>query len=419
MKELLNLLFIVIPCASSIPISLYMGALLENLNYCYHYRRGIILKKKNDDEMDEEVKEKKENQEDQEDLLHDTRIIPPPSPSTKREPIVKKEESDEKNHYHIRKRMSTASPTPESLLFSSSTHSIPNGDSWRSQRDFLKNTMKSNEYPHRKIPTSYKDCFSFQYINLSQPSKYYIYYSRFSLYFLSFFIILLLSKSVLPELLEIYTLKFWIPSKIVLKSSLLGFFISILFGHPWLDNPYLQIYTLNKQILCSFPCSSSSCSSLSNCFRKKTSYTPSTSYKKAYLTWNPHLHFSNESKRKALLLDIIRLICSSSLVPILEELLFRYIFYRFIIGGFNYQLVSFNTWRWTAAVLSNIVITHVCYIRCYEQGKAWITGLANGYLCTYAMIRECAWPASVVTHSLINLMVGLFVLTTRQYVYWS
>ena len=143
----------------------------------------------------------------------------------------------------------------------------------------------------------------------------------------------------------------------------------------------------------------------------------SLSYKKAYLVWNPALHFN--SKVNAFIIDISRLICSCVLIPVMEELVFRYIFYRFIIGGFNYKLVSFSTWRWTAAILSNIVITHVFYIRCYEKSEEWITGLINGYLCTYSMVKQGRWNASVNTHCLTNLFIGLYVLITKKYKYWS
>ncbi|OUM66584.1 hypothetical protein PIROE2DRAFT_6106 [Piromyces sp. E2] len=200
-------------------------------------------------------------------------------------------------------------------------------------------------------------------------------------------------KKVVPEISDLYTFKFWIPSTLSIKNSIIGFIIAILFGQPWLDNPIIQ------QKLSEKPSEESSYHQSSE--HQKKSYQPlskkedskiknmnsrSSDPLNGYLTWNPEQHFNN--KMKAFLVDISRLLCSCFIIPVIEELMFRNIFYRFIIGGFNYKLVSFSTWKWTAAILSNITLTHFFYIRCYGKGEEWIAGLINGYLCTYSMVRQ-------------------------------
>jgi len=287
-----------------------------------------------------------------------------------------------------------------------------------------------------------KDCFSFDISILKQPSNFYIYYTRFSMYFIFLVLILALPKKVVPEISDLYTLQFWIPSTLSIRNSIIGFIIAIIFGQPWLDNPIIQIHSLNKFIYNaqeSCPC----CKVVQKPMLLKETSTPkSTSHSHPTCkisskrknneikdrnhhssepsigdsTWNPEQHFNN--KMNAFLVDVTRLLCSCFIIPVIEELMFRYIFYRFFIGGFKYKFVSFSTWKWTAAILSNIALTHFFYIRCYGKGEEWISGLINGYLCTFSMVKQGQWNASVTTHSLINFYIGVFVLVTKKYKYW-
>jgi len=382
MIELIVLFSIIIPYGLSIPLSLYLGSVLEKLKNYKYYHRKVILKKKNDDYIDDD---------------------------------------GEKNSHTLNheKENETTKVTPTN------------------PKNNKNNSIANNT-------TSLKQCFLFNTLEFNHPSKFYIYYTRFSLYFIVL-IILIHVPAYNPEIKEIFTIEFWIPSKLTLEVSIIGFIISMIFGQPWLDNPIIQ---MNSAIKYLNPRNSENCTC--SCFKKcAKNYREKIQEKKAKkekeeeekevkgkvksnipssdqslqnstpqdILWNPLLHFNNNNKR-ALLIDITRFICSFALVPVMEEIVFRFFFYRFIIGGFNYKLVSYSTWKWTAAILSNIALTQILYIRCYEKGREWMTGLINGYLCTYSMVKQGHWSAAVITHSLINLYIGLFVLITKKYEYW-
>lgn len=408
MKSIVNILLIVIPYLSSLPLSLYIGSVLENIKNFYIYDQSLIEKKKNDDIEELKVKE----------------------------------DSDKKDESEIKTTSSN-----ESINSADNSNGSMNSTSNSSDR-------YSNEEDDiiEKIPKSYLECFLFKNIHLKYPSKLNGYYTRFTLYFIILMLLIIYSKTIVPELSEVLTIKFWIPTKLSLKDSIIGFVSAAIFGNPWLDNPYLQMYTLNKsfhnkrsinycdyfknkkvqkqnntcyynyikqQIRKDLNMGDNENESIRKCslpMPAATQRKSSFSSKRENLSWNPNLHFM--SKKKIMIFDIIRLICSCILVPIMEELIFRFFFYRFIIGGLSFASISFNTWRWSAAILSNIIITHFFYLRCYYRSEEWITGLVNGYLCTYSMVKQGQWRTSVNTHFLINLYVGLYVIITKKYKYW-
>ncbi|ORX48894.1 hypothetical protein BCR36DRAFT_353919 [Piromyces finnis] len=340
MIEILNLLLIVIPFVLSIPLSLYIGGVFENLKNYKHYIKSKESKKKDDYEL-------KNNDNDQD--------------------------------------YSTTNTSSNKLY---------------------NNSKEENNNKPNKIKICLKD---------------------------------FISKKLIPEISDVYTLKFWIPSKLSVKNSIVGFIVAIIFGQPWLDNPIIQVnsfnkclytpksnslYQTNKKILKSQknliqdsikPKNHQTLSVKDKYNIKKTIQCNTDNALNDKLLWNPENHFDNTVK--ILFINIIRFFCSCFIIPIIEELMFRYIFYRFIIGGFNYKFVSFNTWKWTAAILSNIALTHLFYIRCYGKEKEWITGLINGYLCTYSMVKQGQWNASVNTRSLINFYIGLIVFITKKYKY--
>ncbi|ORX78254.1 hypothetical protein BCR32DRAFT_49643 [Anaeromyces robustus] len=369
MIGILNLFILIITYSITLPLSLYIGSVIENLKNYHYYQKRIIKKKKNDDIEDE---------------------------------IVKKEETFKND------------VTENSTKSSDSENESYEKDEEKSQIAPLKSSLKQ--------------CFIVKTSDLKHPSKYFIYYSRFSLYIILIIMIFIIPKKCVPELAEIYTLKFWIPSILDIKKSIIGFIISIIFGQPWLDNPVIQMRSFNKMRTPNNHCCCCYCyrtciklmnqnnTDNINNLRKNSNPIKIKSGKKSFMMWNPYLHFNN--KTKALIIDITRLFCSTFVVSIVEEFMFRYFFYRFVVGGFNYQFVPFSTWKWTAAILSNIALTHILYKRCYDKGGEWITGLVNGYLCTYSMVKQGKWSASVRTRFLINLYIGIFVICTKKYKYW-
>jgi len=374
MIGIINLFFIIIAYSITLPLSIYIGSVIENLKNYHCYQKRIIQKKKNDDIEDEIIEEKNE----------------------------------------------------ENFKNDETGNSTKNGNS-ESESSNEENEEKPQMAP---LKSSLKQCFIVKSSDLKHPSKYFIYYSRFSLYIIFIIMIFFIPRTCVPEIADIYTLKFWIPSILDIKKSIIGFIISIIFGQPWIDNPVIQMRSLNKirnaqnnKHCCCCYCYRTYTKLINqnninnnNNLRKNSNPKKIKSNKKGYMMWNPYLHFNN--KTKAFIIDITRLFCSTFVLSIVEEFMFRYFFYRFIVGGFNFKLVPFSTWRWTAAILSNVVITHILYKRCYDKGGEWITGLVNGYLCTYSMVKQGKWNSSVHTRLLINLYIGIYVICTKNYKYW-
>ena len=182
MIELLNLLSVVIPYVLSVPLSLYIGGVFENMKNYTYYKKSVKLKKKDDD-------------------------------------------------YDINNEQD--SPTIQKK---------PNSMSGN-----IDNSKNNNNNYNNKIikKITFKDCFSFK-ISTLNPSILYIYYTRFSMYFIFLIFILTIPRKVVPEIYDIFTVKFWLPSALTIKNSIIGFIVTIVFGQPWLDNPIIQIQSLNK-----------------------------------------------------------------------------------------------------------------------------------------------------------------------------
>lgn len=106
---------------------------------------------------------------------------------------------------------------------------------------------------------------------------------------------------------------------------------------------------------------------------------------------------------------IFRVIGAIIIVPLAEELAFR----GFIVNRLKHYLRPFlndNLLHWGAASLSSLFFGLL-------HGD-WLAGIVAGFIFYYAMNRRQQLSDAVVAHSVANLLISIYVLSTNHWSYW-
>lgn len=111
-----------------------------------------------------------------------------------------------------------------------------------------------------------------------------------------------------------------------------------------------------------------------------------------------------------LLLRFIRLVV---VVPLVEEIFWRGFLMRAAIAeGRSFLSVPFGKHHWKAFVLTTVVFMLV------HQEEDWLGALGFGTLMYFLCIRTKSLAACVWMHAMANLLLGLYVMKTRQWGFW-
>lgn len=108
------------------------------------------------------------------------------------------------------------------------------------------------------------------------------------------------------------------------------------------------------------------------------------------------------------LMRFVRLVV---VVPLVEEIFWRGFLLRYLISN-EFTRISVGVFSW----LSFLVVT-LCFG--FSHGRAdWIAALICGALYNLVAYRTRSLASCVVAHAVTNLLLGLWIMQTRQWGFW-
>lgn len=98
-------------------------------------------------------------------------------------------------------------------------------------------------------------------------------------------------------------------------------------------------------------------------------------------------------------------------VPLVEEIFWRGFLLRYLISE-DFEGVSFGKFSWLS-------FTAVTVLFAFSHSKAdWPAALLTGALYNLVAYRTKSLSSCVLTHALTNLLLGLWIMKTRQWGFW-
>ncbi len=104
-----------------------------------------------------------------------------------------------------------------------------------------------------------------------------------------------------------------------------------------------------------------------------------------------------------------RMVGSTIVVPVMEELFWRGFILRWIVNP-NFQKVPIGTFTWTSFVLTSLLFA--------SEHNRWLVGLVAGIVYNLVVYRTCSLFACMVAHATTNLALGVYVVTTGAWSFW-
>ena len=105
----------------------------------------------------------------------------------------------------------------------------------------------------------------------------------------------------------------------------------------------------------------------------------------------------------------IRLLGSSIVVPVMEELFWRSFLLRYLVNP-GFRRVPIGTFTPSALAIS-VVLFGV-------EHNQWFAGIVAGLLYTLLLHRTKSLFSCIVAHVVTNFLLGIYVLTTEHWQYW-
>ena len=126
------------------------------------------------------------------------------------------------------------------------------------------------------------------------------------------------------------------------------------------------------------------------------------------LPWNPHLQFG-EGSVLAWLVIAARILGSSLVVPVLEEVFYRSFLYRYVAKP-DFQSIPLSFFGWTPFLLTAVIfgVSH-------EQ---WLAGILCGFAFQGLVIWKGRLGDAIVAHGIANLVLGLWVVSKGAWNFW-
>ena len=124
--------------------------------------------------------------------------------------------------------------------------------------------------------------------------------------------------------------------------------------------------------------------------------------------WNPFQQFGSDSSL-AILFIAVRLIGSTLVVPLLEEVFYRSFVYRSIVRA-DFQAVPMGQFHWVAFLLTSTIfgLTH----------REWLPGI----LCGLAYQGMVCWKKrlgdAMAAHAITNFLLGLWIIWKGDWKFW-
>ena len=125
--------------------------------------------------------------------------------------------------------------------------------------------------------------------------------------------------------------------------------------------------------------------------------------------WNPFAVFG-ESAPMAWMFVCVRIVGSTLLVPLLEEVFYRSFLYRWIARP-DFEGADLGRFEWKPFLLVSLVfgLAH----------REWLAGLLTGALLQWLVLRRRDLGDALTAHAVANLLLGGWVVWREHWVFWS
>lgn len=132
-------------------------------------------------------------------------------------------------------------------------------------------------------------------------------------------------------------------------------------------------------------------------------------FKPADEVFNPEAFFADPTAFWAFI--AVRLLGAALVVPFMEELFWRDFCWRSVIDFNDFQRVRVGEWNWKAFVVVPLVFSLV-------HGNWWLTSIVWAFMIGGLLAYTRSLGACIVAHGVTNLLLGLYVLRTKQWFFW-
>lgn len=125
--------------------------------------------------------------------------------------------------------------------------------------------------------------------------------------------------------------------------------------------------------------------------------------------FNPDEFFKDNRLRIAF--ECVRLIGAVLVVPFMEELFWRDYCWRTIIAPNDFKLARVGEWDWKAFVIVPLIFALV-------HGNWWLTAVGWAFMIGALLLYTKSLGACIIAHATTNLLLGAWVLYSRQWSLW-
>ncbi len=125
--------------------------------------------------------------------------------------------------------------------------------------------------------------------------------------------------------------------------------------------------------------------------------------------FNPDLFFKSPNTKWAF--EAVRLFGAVLVVPFMEELFWRDFCWRSIIAPNDFKLAAVGEWDWKAFVIVPLIFAVV-------HGNWWLTAIVWAFMIGGPLVYTKSLGACIIAHATTNLLLGLYVLYSRQWSLW-
>jgi CAAX prenyl protease-like protein len=124
--------------------------------------------------------------------------------------------------------------------------------------------------------------------------------------------------------------------------------------------------------------------------------------------WNPIAAYGAGSVL-AWFFIVVRIAGSSVVVPLLEEVFYRSLLYRYLISP-EFQRVPLNRWHPVSLGITAIIFgfTH----------QQWLVGILCGIAYQWLVLRKNRIGDAMTAHAITNLLLGIWVVARNDWKFW-
>jgi CAAX prenyl protease-like protein len=127
------------------------------------------------------------------------------------------------------------------------------------------------------------------------------------------------------------------------------------------------------------------------------------------IVFNPDLFFANGNTKWAF--EAVRLFGAVLVVPFMEELFWRDFCWRSIIAPNDFKLAVVGEWDWKAFVIVPLIFAVV-------HGNWWLTAIVWAFMVGGLLAYTKSLGACIIAHATTNLLLGVYVLYSKQWSLW-